>query len=121
MRTMRRIIRTPFIKRMVFLAGILIVILLVVFALNTLATAKRARAAQIETHTTYECVLISCGDSLWSIAQKYRGSKDIAVFVEELKVLNGLSSDRIQAGSSPVSTLAAPSEGVSVIWSKSPG
>ena len=47
MRTMQRIIRTPFIKRMVFLAGILIVILLVVFALNTLATAKRARAAQI--------------------------------------------------------------------------
>ena len=32
-----------------------------------------------------------------------------------------VSSDRIQAGSSPVSTLAAPSEGVSVIWSKSPG
>ena len=89
----------PVIKRMILLVGALIVILLCTFALSTIATAKHTQAAQRSTQTTYESIRISGGDSLWSIAQEYRGIENTADFVEELKVLNNLSSDRIQTGS----------------------
>ena len=91
--------RKPVLKRMMLLVGTLIVILLCTFALSTLATAKHTQAAQRGTQTTYESILIAGGDSLWSIAQQYHGIEETADFVEELKVLNNLSSDRIQAGS----------------------
>ena len=89
----------PVLKRMILLVGTLIVILLCTFALSTLATAKHTQAAALDTQTTYESICISGGDTLWSIAQEYRGIEDTADFVEDLKALNGLSSDRIQAGS----------------------
>ncbi|MCI5828215.1 MAG: LysM peptidoglycan-binding domain-containing protein [Lachnospiraceae bacterium] len=91
--------RKPVLKRMMLLVGTLIVILLCTFALSTLATAKHTQAAQRGTQTTYESIRIAGGDSLWSIAQQYHGIEETADFVEELKVLNNLSSDRIQAGS----------------------
>ena len=89
----------PVLKRMILLVGALIVILLCTFALSTIATAKHTQAAQRSIQTTYESIRISGGDSLWSIAQEYRGIENTADFVEELKVLNNLSSDRIQTGS----------------------
>lgn len=91
--------RKPVLKRMMLLVGTLIVILLCTFALSTLATTKHTQAAQRGTQTTYESIRIAGGDSLWSIAQQYHGIEETADFVEELKVLNNLSSDRIQAGS----------------------
>lgn len=89
----------PALKRIVLLVGTLMMILLATLALSAFATAKHTQAAQRGTQITYESVRISGGDSLWSIAQKYHGTKDTAAFVAELKVLNGLSSDRIQSGS----------------------
>ena len=100
MRTIQHTLESrPVLKRMILLVGALIVILLCTFALSTLATAKHTQAAQRGTQTTYESIRISGGDSLWSIAQEYRGLENTADFVEELKVLNNLSSDRIQTGS----------------------
>ena len=99
MRQMRRAYkRIPFLKRLALLAGILVFLLLGIFAWSTLSGAKYAQAAQLGWQTTYESVYISSGDSLWSIAQEYRGTQSTAVFVRELKELNGLSSDDIQAG-----------------------
>jgi cell division protein YceG involved in septum cleavage len=97
---MRNIQRTyhPFMKRMTVLVVSLLVILLCTFALSTFTTAKHTQAAQRNTLTGYESVRIAGGDSLWSIAEKYRGTENTADFVAELKVLNSLSSDRIQAG-----------------------
>ena len=89
----------PVLKRMILLVGALIVILLCTFALSTVATAKHTQGAQRGTQTAYESIRISGGDSLWSIAREYRGLENTADFVEELKVLNNLSSDRIQTGS----------------------
>lgn len=111
MRTIRRRLRNPFCKRILFLAGMLTLILLFVFIVSALATAARARAAQPGTQTTYESVYITAGDSLWSIARKYRGGRSTAAFVETLKELNGLSSDRIRAGSYilvPVTSVRPP-------------
>lgn len=91
--------RTPALKKMILLIATLIVILLCTFALSTLMTAKHANAAQRVTEVTYQSIRISSGDSLWSIARKYRGLENTAEFVEDLKTLNSLSSDRIEAGS----------------------
>ena len=89
----------PVLKRMILLVGVLIVILLCTFALSTVATVKHTQAAQRNTQTTYVSIRISGGDSLWSIAQEYGGIENTADFVEDLKVLNNLSTDRIQTGS----------------------
>lgn len=100
MRTIQHTLESrPVLKRMILLVGVLIVILLCTFALSTITTAKHTQAAQRGTRTTYKSICISGGDSLWSIAQEYRGIENTADFVEELKDLNNLSSDRIQTGS----------------------
>lgn len=98
----------PVLKRLLFLVAALIVILLYIFALSTLGTAGHTQAAQRDIQTTYESVRIASGDSLWSISKKYCGTEETADFVEKLKQLNNLSSDRIQTGSYiivPVSSL----------------
>lgn len=86
-------------RRMFLLVGTLIVLLICTLIMGSFITARHAQAAQRRTQTTYESIRIKGGDSLWSIAQKYHGTKNTAEFVEELRVLNDLSSDRIQSGS----------------------
>ena len=87
------------IKRMFLLLSVLCMILISTMILSTIVTAKHTQAAQRETVTAYESICITSGDSLWSIAQQYRGTEDTAIYVETLKQLNGLSNDRIQVGS----------------------
>lgn len=77
----------------------LAVILAAVFALSTLTSAGHTQAAQRGVQMTYESICISGGDTLWSIAETYHGVTDTAAFVEQLKALNDLSTDRIQTGS----------------------
>lgn len=77
----------------------LTVILICTLSLSTFVSTRHTQAAQRSTQTTYESIRINGGDSLWSIAQEYHGTKDTAEFVEELRVLNDLSSDQIQSGS----------------------
>ncbi|MCI7129390.1 MAG: LysM peptidoglycan-binding domain-containing protein [Lachnospiraceae bacterium] len=89
----------PVLKRIILLNMALIVILFCTFAFSTITTAKHTQAAQRNTQTTYESVRITGGDSLWSIAQEYRGIEPTEDFVEELMVINNLSSDHIQSGS----------------------
>lgn len=87
-------------KRFMIVIITLIAILLCTFSLSTMVTAKHTKAAALGTQITYESVRINDGDSLWSIAQEYRGvEEDTDVFVKELMTLNNLSSDRIQSGS----------------------
>lgn len=74
------------------------VILAAVFAFSTVTSAGHTQAAQRSTVMTYESVRISGGDTLWSIAQEYHGITDMSDFVDEIKALNGLSSDSIHSG-----------------------
>ena len=100
MRNLANILNSrPVLKRIILLNMALIVILFCTFAFSAISTAKHTQAAQRNTQTTYESVRISGGDSLWSIAQEYRGIEPTEDFVEELMVINNLSSDRIQSGS----------------------
>ena len=100
MRNLANILKSrPVLKRIILLNMALIVILFCTFAFSAISTAKHTQAAQRNTQTTYESVRISGGDSLWSIAQEYRGIEPTEDFVEELMVINNLSSDHIQSGS----------------------
>ncbi len=74
------------------------VILAAVFAFSTVTSAGDTQAAQRSTVMTYESVRISGGDSLWSIAQEYHGMMDTSDYIDEIKALNGLSSDSIHSG-----------------------
>ena len=99
MRTSHDISKNHFsIRNLFFVLVTLSVILLCAFSFSAMATAGHTQAAQRQTQTTYESVYISGGDSLWSLAQQYRGTTDTEQFVEQMKALNGLDSDRIQAG-----------------------
>ena len=48
----------------------------------------------------YASILIENGDSLWSIASRYASMThmDVREYVEELKRINRLTTDRIHAG-----------------------
>ena len=47
----------------------------------------------------YKSVLIESGDTLWSIAAKYKAAgMNTSSLVEEIKRMNGLSNDQIIAG-----------------------
>ncbi len=87
-------------------AAALTAALLCAFASGTVtghASSPERKAAR------YESVRIHGGDSLWSIAEEYGGGGDTAAYVEELKSLNGLTSDAITAGSYLVVPVAAGS------------
>lgn len=72
----------------------LVTAFLVSFNVHTSAEERGARP------TAYESVQIQPRDTLWSISQKYCQDYDMTTkeYVQELKILNGLSSDNIVAG-----------------------
>lgn len=86
------------IRRLISAIAALSMILLIIFSFSTIATAGHANAAQRQTQTTYESIYITGGDTLWKLAKQYGSTTDTRQFVEQIKELNGLSSDHIQAG-----------------------
>lgn len=73
----------------------IVIILTIIFTTKT-ATAKNDnfRIKQVT------CIQIKKGDTLWSIASQYMSSeyKDLNEYIEEIKLSNGLTSDKIHAG-----------------------
>lgn len=78
------------------LVVLLIVILLTIIFATKTATAKND-GYRIKQATS---VQIKKGDTLWSIASEYMSSeyKDLNDYIEEIKISNGLTSDKIHAG-----------------------
>lgn len=63
----------------------------------------KAMAKESDQQTVYQyykSIKIEKGDTLWSIAEEYKNSTsmDTVLYVEELKRMNGLTKDEIQAG-----------------------
>lgn len=49
----------------------------------------------------YECVLIHSGDTLWEIAQEYKGERqDVEHMIRDIMKVNGMCSENIRAGES---------------------
>ena len=66
----------------------------------TAATASAEGNRPEPRYKYYTSVQIEPGDSLWSIAETYRTAEytDIPAYIEEVKEINHLSSDYLQAG-----------------------
>lgn len=84
-------------KTMILIGLILVCsIILSLGIITTKVTAERA----LEREKTVTSVRIEKGDSLWSIASQYITDeyKDMNVYIEEIKLSNGLTSDTIHEG-----------------------
>ncbi|MGF6989044.1 LysM repeat protein [Lachnospiraceae bacterium PM6-15] len=43
----------------------------------------------------YKSIQITSGDTLWDIANEYRGNQEIKSYIKEIKKMNNLKSDQI--------------------------
>ena len=76
------------------LSLILIVIIAMSQSISTKATEQRPDGVK-----RYESIMIQEGDSLWSIAKEYKLDEiSIAEYINDVKKINRLYSDRIHAG-----------------------
>ena len=79
-----------------FTAFMSIVVLLLGITLGSLMGYNDASG---DSTQEYVKVVVSNGDTLWSIAQRYsNNSKDIRSLIYEISELNGIDSSRIYAG-----------------------
>ena len=90
-------------KRIVF--GVILTIVIIssiLFATKTKATASDSD----NRHKYFKSIVLKEGDSLWDIAKEYSSSEyeSLQEYIEELKSMNGLTSDTIHAGQNLVVT-----------------
>ncbi|HJC47702.1 MAG TPA: LysM peptidoglycan-binding domain-containing protein [Candidatus Lachnoclostridium pullistercoris] len=58
-----------------------------------------AKDSRPEFQRYYKSVMIRPGDSLWSLAETYRGEEmSVEEYIEELRFMNQLRSDTIHSG-----------------------
>lgn len=87
-------------KKYLFLFAVSVMILSCLLG-RTLVTAS-GEERESGYNRYYTNVEIRQGDTLWSIAERYRANSgmEIRQYVSELKEINGLVSDSIEAGDS---------------------
>lgn len=90
------------IRALLIAAAVLAVIIIMISQMSV----KTANAASTEDAAGrskyYTSIMIECGDSLWSIAEKYRTVEyaSISDYIREVKEINHLTSDVIKRGCS---------------------
>jgi cell division protein YceG involved in septum cleavage len=73
--------------------------LLVAFAVGVFVTAARSVATQHPgTPEPTRIVQVGSGDTLWGIASELADGGDVRAMIEEIKQLNALDSEALQAG-----------------------
>lgn len=92
-------------RRSIHILLFVIVFLMVLFGttLSVYATYARQETAEItkQEHKYIKSIPIQSGDSLWSIAERYADQehyRNYFEYMEEIKQINNLKSDKIQAG-----------------------
>ena len=82
----------------ILLAALAAIILILVFSIKGSANSAAAEKENIR----YISIEVNSGDSLWSISGEYAEScgLDIREYVEKLKKINRLNSDKINEGMS---------------------
>ena len=93
--------RQVFVKKMML--GIVLCVMLLSFSVCFKGGLVDAHSDQKEAPTSYKyykSIEIQEGDTLWGIAEKYMIDEYASVsdYIEELKAINGLTSDDIQEG-----------------------
>ena len=71
-----------------------------VIVCGTIFTFAKNPASDVTKQRFYTSIVIEGGDSLWSIAEEYRSDAYTSTreYIEDLKQLNGLTSETIHAG-----------------------
>lgn len=93
--------RQVFVKKMML--GIVLCVMLLSFSVCFKGGLVDAHGDQEEapmSYKYYKSIEIQGGDTLWDIAKEYMGNDYASVYdyIEELKAVNGLTSDDIQEG-----------------------
>lgn len=74
------------------------VICILILTLSLFHNTAMASASPIDK--SYYTIQVESGDTLWDIANQYKDTYTNTMdYIEELKFINGLSSDQINAGS----------------------
>ena len=87
-------------QKMILLLALTLIITLGSIIFGTIFSTAKDPATDIPQYKYYRSITIEEGDSLWSIAQEYRSDAYASTqeYVDELKQLNGLSSETIHTG-----------------------
>lgn len=87
-------------RKIFFLLVALFVITIGSVAFGSIFSTAKNPASEVQQYKYYKSIEIQPGDSLWSIAEEYctDAYEDTREYVDELKDLNGLTSDTIHAG-----------------------
>ena len=87
-------------KRIIaFILGIAAALAVLAIALGT-RTVNSSAETMTEKERYYKSIVIQANDSLWSIAEDYAESTGLGItdYIDEVKTLNGMTSDIIFAG-----------------------
>ncbi|MEY8410586.1 LysM peptidoglycan-binding domain-containing protein [Lachnospiraceae bacterium 62-26] len=78
----------------------MLIVCILILGAGILLTDDPVDAHDEEGHKYYTSITVAPGDSLWSIAKRYLDDnyESIYDYIEELKDINDLTSNRIQAG-----------------------
>lgn len=75
-------------------------IILVIFGISICHNTVNSASKESPQAKCYKSIQIQTGDSLWSIAKQYYTDDwdNINIFIEEIKMFNGISNDNIHIG-----------------------
>ena len=87
-------------QKMMLLLAITLLITIGSIAYGTIFSSAKDPATDIPQYKYYKSITIEQGDSLWSIAEEYctDAYEDTRDYIDELKELNGLTSETIHEG-----------------------
>lgn len=99
---MRRRSRSRYNQNLAKVIVALSVILCFTFSIVIFATPAQGKEKPRQKY--FKSIEIECGDTLWSIAEEYMSYEYDSTmdYIEELKSMNGLTSDTIHEGNSLV-------------------
>lgn len=85
-------------KKILFLLATVFVITVGSVIFGSTFSAAQAKAEEESRIKYYKSIVIQGGETLWSIANEYKGDESTHEYIEELKELNDIQSDTIHQG-----------------------
>lgn len=87
-------------RKMILLLAAVLIITIGSIVFGSIFTVAKDPKADVPQYKYYKSIIIESGDSLWSIAEEYRTDaySNNQEYIDELKQLNGLTSETIHAG-----------------------
>lgn len=87
-------------KLLLGFAAVIVAVGISILGIGQLADAHEETLRKAASDSYYKSIEIQAGDTLWEIAEEYRTADydSLYDYINELKAVNGLPSDEIQAG-----------------------